>query len=142
MSYHHVLIAVDFNEGCREVIDKAVKLAKPLNAMLSLIHINKQKPEQGGLIDIELADIEPDHPTAEQLEQRLDKLAAELDYPIEHKIVVDGDLSHAFEAPVKEAKVDLIVCGHHHNLWSRLKPSARELINTSLVDLLIVSLKD
>ena len=142
MSYRHILIAVDFNEGSLEVIDKAIKLAKPLSAKVSLIHINKQIPAQGGLLDVDLADLEPDQPTSNELSKELDALAEKIDYPIEHQFLVDGDISHALEVPVKEAKVDLIVCGHHHHFWSRLKPTARELVNTSLVDLLIISLQD
>lgn len=145
MSYSHVLVAVDFNKGTKEVVDKAIKLAKSINAKVSLIHIDNQITDEatfGGLIDTDLAEMEPEHPMSSELKGKLDTLVSEIDYPIEQAYLIKGCISHAFEAPVKEANIDLIVCGHHHNLWSRLKPSARELINTSLVDLLIVSLPE
>jgi len=143
MSYHNILVAVDFEKGTREVIDKAIKLAKPLNAKVSLIHIHKQTAEDfgfGGLIDSEFAYIEHDQSISDALSVDLDALAESIDYPIAQKFLVKGDLSHDMEKPVKEANIDLIVCGHHHNFWSRLKPAARGLINSAKVDLLIVSL--
>lgn len=34
--------------------------------------------------------------------------------------------------------MDLVVCGHHQDFWSKLMSSARQLINTVHVDMLIV----
>lgn len=144
MSYSHMLVAVDFHDGSQKVIAKAVKLAGALNAKVSLIHINNQINDEvgmGGLIDIDLAEIEPAHPTFSELRKQLDDLAADIDYAIENKFLVKGDISHDLEGAVKAADIDLIICGHHHNFWSRLKPSARNLVNTASVDLLIVPLE-
>ena len=143
MSYHNILVAVDFEKGTLEVIEKAIKLAKPLNAKVSLIHIQKQTPEDfgfGGLMGTEFAYLDHDQSISEALSVDLDALAEGIDYPIENKFLVKGELSYGMEEPVKEANIDLIVCGHHHNFWSRLKPAARSLINSAKVDLLIVSL--
>jgi universal stress protein A len=38
--------------------------------------------------------------------------------------------------------VDLVVCGHHQDFWSKLMSSARQLINTVHIDMLIVPLRD
>ena len=144
MCYSHILVAVDFGKDNQAIVEKAVRLAKPLGAKVSLIHINKQitdEAEFGGLIDTDLAPLEPAHPSAADLSKKLEAIASRIDYPIEGKFVVKGDISHGMEETVKKGEVDLIMCGHHHNLWSRLKPSARDLINTSLVDLLIVPLQ-
>lgn len=145
MSYSHILVAVDFDKDNQEVIDKAVKLAKPLQAKLSLIHINQQVIGGSGfvgLVDVDLAGLDPAEPMSEVLSKRLDTLAIDIDYPIVHKFVVNGDISHSMEEPVQEAGIDLIVCGHHHSFWSRLFPSIGGLVHTSPVDLLIVSLGD
>jgi len=144
MSYNHILVAVDLDSDSRIVINKAINLAKQLDAKVSLIHINKQVSDDvvfGGLIDIDLAMIEPAHPTLNELNNKLNTLASEFNYPIEQKFLVKGDISHGLEGPVKNSDIDLIMCGHHHDFWSRLKPAARDLINTSLVDLLIVPLE-
>lgn len=34
--------------------------------------------------------------------------------------------------------MDTVVCGHHQDFWSKLMSSARQLINTVHVDMLIV----
>jgi len=145
MSYNHILVAVDFYEGTLDVLNKAIRLAKPLNAKVSLVHVNTQINDTGifsGLIDTELVGIEINHPMADETNKQLDELIAKVDYPIANKFMVNGTLSHDLEGPVKEAGVDLIVCGHHHDFWSRISPSASGLINTSAVDLLIVSLEN
>tara|TARA_R110001583_G_scaffold18519_1_gene73675 strand:- start:690 stop:1130 length:441 start_codon:yes stop_codon:yes gene_type:complete len=145
MSYSHILVAVDFDKDNQVVINKAVKLAKSLRAKLSLIHINQQVVGASGfvgVIDVDLAGLDPAEPMTSELSKKLDVLAADIDYPIAHKFVVEGDISHSMEGPVQEVGVDLIICGHHHNFWSRLFPSVGGLVHTSPVDLLIVSLDD
>ena len=145
MTYNHILVAVDFDKGTMDVLNKAVSLAKSLDAKLSLAHVDSQINDIGifsGLIYTELVGIEPVHPMSEASNKKLTELADKAEYPIAHKFLINGELTFDLEGPVKEAGVDLIVCGHHHNFWSRMKPSAGGLINTSSVDLLIVSLED
>ena len=43
---------------------------------------------------------------------------------------------------IKKYDMDLVVCGHHQDFWSKLMSSARQLINTVHVDMLIVPLRD
>ena len=145
MTYNHILVAVDFDKGTMDVLNKAVSLAKFLDAKVSLVHVDSQINDTGifsGLIDTELVGIEPVHPMSEASNKKLTELADKADYPIAHKFLINSELTFDLEGPVKEAGVDLIICGHHHNFWSRMKPSAGGLINTSSVDLLIVSLED
>ena len=40
MSYQHILVAVDLTDESKVLIDKAVALAKPLDAKVSFIHID------------------------------------------------------------------------------------------------------
>jgi universal stress protein A len=143
MSYQHILVAISFDDANRNLIDKAVKLAKPLGASLSLIHVDNRANKSfafGGIIDTELGVTKPTRFTSKDLASKLDELAATVDYPIERTFLVTGEFSQALESTVKQANIDLIICGHHHDFWSRMKPSSRGLINSSLVDLLIVPL--
>ncbi|WP_413692273.1 universal stress protein [Psychromonas sp. KJ10-2] len=143
MSYRHILVTVDFAEDNQLVIDKGIKLAKSLDAKLSLVHANQQFGEYGftGFMDLSLASAAA-YPDLEDLNQQLAALADQLDYQVSHKYVVNGDISHSLEVPVTEAGVDLIVCGHHHDFWSRVSPTVGGLMNTTSVDLLIVALTD
>lgn len=57
MSYQHLLVAVDLSEDSKLLVEKAVALAKPLNAEVSFIHIDVNYAElYTGLIDINLAE--------------------------------------------------------------------------------------
>ncbi|GAL25049.1 universal stress protein A [Vibrio variabilis] len=40
MSYKHIMVALDLSEESKMLIDKAVSLAKPLDAEVSFIHID------------------------------------------------------------------------------------------------------
>jgi len=145
MSYHHILVAVDLSKGSRALLDKAVALARPLEAMVSLIHVDEEASHEGifvGLIHKDLGDIETPHPTVSERSKKLDSIAAETDYPIKHKVLVHGDLSRRLEECISKVKADLLVCGHHHSFLSRIAPSSGTLLNTSPVDLLIVPLDD
>jgi universal stress protein A len=53
MCYKHILVAVDLTEESKVLVQKAVALAKPINADLSFIHIDVNYAEvYTGLIDI------------------------------------------------------------------------------------------
>lgn len=145
MSYKNMLVAVDFDNGTVDVLNRAVSLAKSIAAKVSLVHVNNRVNDDAiynGLIDMELSAIEPNHPMSAELNKKLDDVMRDIDYPIAHRYVINGNLTYDLKDLVKEVNVDLIVCGHHQHFWSRMKPSAGGLMNVSPVDLLIVSLQD
>ncbi|OLQ95736.1 universal stress global response regulator UspA [Vibrio ponticus] len=141
MSYQHILVAIDLSEDSKHLVEKAVSLAKPLNADVSFIHIDVNYAElYTGLIDINMA--ETQHKATEASQQQLQNLADHADYPIKHTLVGSGDLGNELCENIGEYKVDLVVCGHHQDFWSKLLSSTRQLINCTPVDLLVVPLKD
>lgn len=141
MSYKHFLVAIDLSEDSKLLVDKAVALAKPLAAEISFIHIDLNYAElYTGLIDINLADIQTH--SVEESQQQLQILANYAQYPIKHTLVGSGDLSNEIREAIRERNVDLIVCGHHQDFWSKLLSSTRQLINTSPVDLLVIPLRE
>ncbi|CAH0542011.1 universal stress protein UspA [Vibrio marisflavi] len=141
MSYKHILVAVDLSEESDFLVKKAVALAKPLQAELSFIHIDVNYAEvYTGLIDINLA--ETQHQTMESSQKFLQKIADNAQYPIKHTLVGSGDLGNELCDTISEFKVDLLVCGHHQDFWSKFLSSTRQLINCSPVDMLVVPLKE
>lgn len=141
MSYQHILVAVDLSEDSKLLIDKAVALAKPLNAEISFIHIDVNYAElYTGLIDINLA--ETQHHAMEASQKQLQEMDNYANYPIRHTLVGSGDLSNELCDTINEFNIDLVVCGHHQDFWSKLLSSTRQLINCSPVDLLVVPLND
>ncbi|MFC3024214.1 universal stress protein [Vibrio zhugei] len=137
MSYQHFLVAVDLSEDSKILIDKAVALAKPLNANISFIHIDVNYAElYTGLIDINLVETQ-NHSMESSLDQ-LRELAAYANYPITHTLVGSGDLSNEMCETIEQFSIDLVVCGHHQDFWSKLLSSTRQLMNCTPVDLLVV----
>ena len=141
MSYQHILVAVDLSNDSDYLVKRAVELAKPLNAELSFIHIDVSYAEvYTGLIDINLA--ETQHQAIEASQQQLQKFAEHANYPIKHTLVGSGDLGNELCDTIKEFNIDIVVCGHHQDFWSKLLSSTRQLINCSPVDMLVVPLSD
>lgn len=141
MSYKRILVAVDLSESSKVVISKAVSLAKDTNAELYFIYVDDTYATNYlALSNSDLAKIVPVDEKHGQLHKALQALADQTDYPIQKSLVVMGDLNHKLNTIVEEQKIDLLICGHHQDFWGRLLSSVRRLVNTSVVDLLIIQL--
>ena len=141
MSYQHILVAIDLSEDSKLLVEKAVALAKPLNAAVSFVHIDVNYAElYTGLIDINLA--ETQHQAIEASQKQLQVLAEHADFPIKHTLVGSGDLSNELCDTISEFNIDLVICGHHQDFWSKIISYSRHLINKSPVDILVVPIHD
>ncbi|CDL79568.1 universal stress protein UspA [Xenorhabdus cabanillasii] len=141
MAYKHILVAVDLSPESRILVDKAVSLAKPYNAKVSLIHVDVNYSDlYTGLIDVNLGDMQ--ERIADETRNSLKELSANSSYEIQETLSGSGDLGQVLVDAIKQYDMDLVVCGHHQDFWSKLMSSARQLINTVHVDMLIVPLRD
>ncbi|BEU03599.1 universal stress protein [Agarivorans sp. OAG1] len=140
MSYRHILVAVDLSENSRRIIDKVILLAKPLDAKVSLIFVDESANDSAfsGLIDLDLAAIEPMHPSLKEFANKLNALVVDTNYTIENQFVMQGDLSARLDETVAEVGADLIVCGHDNGFWHRLASKHHELVNNVSIDLLVI----
>ncbi|GAA05361.1 universal stress protein [Photobacterium leiognathi] len=140
MVYKHILAAIDLSEDSEVLVHKAALLAKALDAKLSLIHIDVDYADlYTGLIDINLAEM---HERAESdAQMQLHRLAQEAHYPVAHTLVGSGDLSEEICNAIKNMDIDLVICGHHQDFWSKILSSTRQLLSRTPVDLLMVPLK-
>ncbi|HEY5715960.1 MAG TPA: universal stress protein [Psychromonas sp.] len=141
MNYEHILIAVNLAKIDPEVIERGVSIAKAVNARVSLIHVDVSHVDSVAVLD-EVDSADSMQKSKEALERQLQTLAKDSDYPITNILVVSGGLSYKLQETVRKMDVDLLVCGHHHNFWSRIVSSVRELVETSPIDLLIVHLDE
>ena len=147
MSYNHILVAVDLTNPSDVVMSKAVTLAKEANAKLSLIYVSAHHLKVSGPGDLpwlaspELEDTDTDEKEREQLQVELSALAEQLHYPVENTLVLVGDLDVELTTAIHQLGADLLVCGHHHDFWSRLLSSIRKIANAVDTDLLIVYLE-
>lgn len=141
MAYQHILIAVDLSPESKLLVDKAVSMARPYNGKVSLIHVDVNYSDlYTGLIDVNLGDMQKR--ISEETRTALAELAASAGYPITETLSGSGDFGQVLVDAVKQYQVDLVLCGHHQDFWSKLMSSARQLINTLHVDMLIVPLRD
>lgn len=141
MAYKHILVAVDLSPESKVLLDKAVSMAKPYDAKVSMIHVDVNYSDlYTGLIDVNLGDMQ--QRITDETRGALKKLSAEANYPIQETLSGSGDLGQVLVDAIKKYDMDLVVCGHHQDFWSKLMSSARQLINTVHVDMLIVPLND
>lgn len=129
MSYKHILVAVDLSDSSKTVIDKAISQASDPSCKLSFVYV-----------DVDRVVLEPKE--EEEYKRKLQALASECKYPVSDTMVVIGDLHIKMEGIVKQEGIDLVVCGHHHNLLSRIFSSVPKLANAVEADLLVVYLDD
>ncbi|MGL4860419.1 MAG: universal stress protein UspA [Enterobacteriaceae bacterium] len=141
MPYKHILVAVDLSPESNTLVSKAVSMAQPYNAKVSLIHVDVNYSDlYTGLIDVNLGDMQ--QRISEETQHALLDLSQNAGYPISETLSGSGDLGQVLVDAIKKYGVDLVVCGHHQDFWSKLMSSARQLINTVHIDMLIVPLRD
>jgi universal stress protein A len=78
----------------------------------------------------------------QKLQKELQELADKCLYPVHETMAVIGDLHIKLSGIVKKEGIDLVVCGHHHNLLSRFFSSVPRVANEVEADLLIVYLDE
>jgi len=127
MSYKHILVAVDLTPSSSKVIDKAISLAKDAHSKVSLVFVDEDS-------------VVLEHKDRQELQEKLVTLAKQSDYPITESLIVVGDLHIKLSGLVQKEKIDLVVCGHHHKVWSRLFSSVPKVANAVEADLLVVYL--
>lgn len=138
MIYKHILVAVDLTKSSEIVINKALLLAKETNARLSFIYVDANYISLSGPLSSSGAARPDDDKEKQRLHKDLQVLVNQLDYPVENTLVVMGDVEEKLSATVNQIDADLLVCGHHHDFWSRILSSVRKLVNIVNTDLLIV----
>ncbi|EGA71588.1 universal stress protein family 8 [Vibrio sinaloensis DSM 21326] len=137
MQYKHILVALELSEESNILIERAVFLAKQLDSRISFIHIDGTHGEiYPDLVDIKA---NPDlRPLNEHTMEQLRAFDSNTDFPIMQFIVGTGDLSDKLHEVISDSGIDLLICGHHQDFWSRIVSYSQQLINKSPVDILVV----
>lgn len=128
------------NPESRVLIQKAVSIARPVNAKVSLITLATD-PE---LYNQFAAPMMENLREVMQEETRgfLAELARHADYPIEKMTIASGGIAHHVQDFCRQHRVDLVICGNHNqSLFSRATCSAKDIVGSSGVDVLLVCLE-
>jgi universal stress protein A len=75
-----------------------------------------------GLIDVNLGDMQKR--ISEETHHALTELSTNAGYPITETLSGSGDLGQVLVDAIKKYDMDLVVCGHHQDFWSKLMSSA------------------
>ena len=139
MSYSHLLVAVAPTPESQALLRKAVAIARPVNARISLITLSTD-PEMYNQLAAPMMENLRELMQEETL-QFLQTLADTVDYPIWKSQIACGELGEHIKAFSKKYQVDLVICGHHNqSFFSRATCSAKSIVGTSGVDVLLVTL--
>ncbi|MDT3250846.1 universal stress protein [Serratia sp. root2] len=137
MAYQHIVVATDLSEDAEFLLGKGAKLAGALNARLSLIYIDIHRT--GYYAELGVGEYNyTDATFSERVKNMLNAIKGQSSYPVEEVIIGRGELTQELNRAVKEKGIDLVIFGHHQDIWSRLMSSARQAINHLQVDLLVI----
>lgn len=142
MSYKHILVAVDLSDDSQILLDKAADIANATQAKLSLIYIDVMKDDEftHQIVDA-FVKASANNNVLQESKDQLNALIENTSYPVEQTLVGFGGLTKELEDAVKEYEVDLIVCGHHQGFWHNIKSSAKQVLKTIPIEVLVVQLK-
>lgn len=140
MRYQHLLVAVAATPESHRLVAKAVSIARPLNARISLITLATD-PEMYNHFAAPMMENLRDV-IQEETQQFLRDIAQHADYPIAETIIASGELSEHIKDFCHTRQVDLVLCGNHnHSFFSRATCSAKNVIGNTHVDVLLVALE-
>ncbi|MEZ8814932.1 universal stress protein [Vibrio cyclitrophicus] len=140
MEYRHILVALELSEDTKILIDRATFFANKLEASISFVYIDGTHGE----IYPELVDIQgnsSDLPFNEDTLEKLKEFETYAKHPINHIFVGTGDLNNKLKNTIEANKVDLLLCGHHHDFWHKIISHSKQIIDTSPVDILVVPME-
>lgn len=141
MAYKHILVAIDLSEESHVLIEKAVSIAAPYQAKVSLIHVDLNYSDlYTGFIDINMGDMQ--QRISDETQNALQEFATSANYPISELLTAKGDLATVLTEVINKYTVDLVICGHHQDFWSKLVSSAKQLLNSIKINMLIVPLRE
>ncbi len=139
MSWRHLLVAVAATPESDRLVEKAVELARPWEAKITLLTVTADPelynqmaaPMLGSLREL----------LREESQMFLDGLCQRAGYPIAKTLIAGGELSEYLRHLCQHSDIDLIIYGNHNqNAFGKALCSARSVVATSSVDVLLVAL--
>ncbi|SUG83792.1 Universal stress protein A [Salmonella enterica subsp. enterica] len=110
MSYTHILVAVAVTPESHQLLAKAVSIARPVQAKVSLITLASDPELYNQFAAPMMEDLRA--VMHEETENFLKMLGEKADYPIEQTFIASGELSQHILAVCRKHHVDLVICGN------------------------------
>lgn len=139
MSYSHLLVCVAVTPESHLLVDRAVSIARPLNARFSLVTLAAEPEMYNHLAAPMLENIR--EVLQEETQQFLRELEEKAQYPVARTYIATGELSEHILDICRKENIDLVICGNHNqSFFSRAACSAKAIVGSSQVDVLLVPL--
>ncbi|HDX4050321.1 TPA: universal stress protein UspC [Enterobacter soli] len=139
MSYTHLLVSVAVSPESHQLVARAVSIARPTNARITLITLAAEPEMYNQLAAPMLEDIRD--VLQEETQQFLRELVEKAQYPVYDTVIATGELNEHILSMCQKQNIDLVICGNHnHSFFSRAACSAKSIVASSQVDVLLVPL--
>ncbi|AYY08132.1 universal stress protein UspC [Enterobacter roggenkampii] len=139
MSYSHLLVSVAVSPESHQLVARAVSIARPHNARISLITLAAEPEMYNQLAAPMLEDIR--EVLQEETQQFLRELVEKAHYPVYETVIATGELNAHILDMCRKHNIDLVICGNHnHSFLSRAACTAKSIVASSQVDVLLVPL--
>lgn len=139
MRYSHLLVSVAVSPESHYLLAKAVAIARPHQAKITVVTLGAEPEMYNQLAAPMLEDIHG--VLQEETQQFLNELVAQAEYPLTRAVIAMGELSQYILDICDKQQVDLVVCGNHNqNFFSRTTCSAKTIVSSSKVDVLLIPL--
>ncbi|WP_312119336.1 universal stress protein UspC [Kosakonia cowanii] len=140
MAYAHLLVAVAMTPESHQLLTKAIDIARPSHARITLITLAADPELYNQLAAPMMESVRT--LLQEELQQFLNELVTSTTYPIEQTLIATGELCEHIAHVCRTRGVDLVICGNHNQTFlSRAACSAKSIVKNSEVDVLLVSLE-
>ncbi len=141
--YRHVLFTTDLLEGCLNIGQRAVEIARFYNARISLLHVIEHVPVD---LDDGIMPVPPsmlDEQLVREARTSLDRLAVELGIAEAERWVEVGSTKAQIIRVCQEQLVDLLVIGTHsrHGFSLLFGSTSRAVLGDAPCDVFAVRVK-
>jgi len=139
MSYSHLLVSVAVTPESHQLVARAVSIARPHNARISLITLAAEPEMYNQLAAPMLEDIRD--VLQEETQQFMRELVDRAQYPIHQTVIATGEINAHILSICRNQNIDLVICGNHnHSFFSRAACAAKSIVASSQIDVLLVPL--
>jgi len=139
MSYSHLLVSVAVTPESHQLVARAVSIARPHNARISLITLAAEPEMYNQLAAPMLEDIRD--VLQEETQQFMRELVDRAQYSIHQTVIATGEINAHILSICRNQNIDLVICGNHnHSFFSRAACAAKSIVASSQIDVLLVPL--
>lgn len=139
MAYAHLLVAVAVTPESQQLLAKAIEIARPFDARITLITLAADPELYNQLAAPMMENVR--EMLQDETKQFLARLVENASYPIERTIIACGELTEHILHTTRNYGVDLVICGNHNQtFFSRAACAAKGIVQSSEVDVLLIAL--